>query len=305
MAERISRFRTPEDADRYYELYDDIVARRWPVPHEERDVPTRFGSTHVRRSGTAEGTPLVLIHPTSGGSLGWHSLVAPLAERHPVYTPDTIGTIGRSVQTEPVRSAEDLAVWLDDVLDGLGHDTVHLVGFSEGGWIAGVHAAHTQRPDRLATLTLIEPGGAIERLPRRTLAAILWRGMRTLRAKDKHQAIRDFNRWLSGDIDITDDEIELVLFAFRNFRQKLPFPKRLPDDQLRRITTPTLLLLGAESRIYADPAKVAERARRLLPDVTVEITPGAGHGLPLQFPDRITARIVEFAERTHTPAPPS
>ena len=74
---------------------------------------------------------------------GRDPLVSALAEQPPVFTPDTIGTPGRSVQKAMIRSAADLAVWLDDVLDQLGLNDVHLVGYSEGGWIAGVHAALT------------------------------------------------------------------------------------------------------------------------------------------------------------------
>jgi pimeloyl-ACP methyl ester carboxylesterase len=295
MAKRLSRFRTPEAAARYYELYDELVARLWPVPHDELDVPSRFGPTHVRRSGPDRGVPLVLIHPTTGASLGWHRLIAPLSEAHPVYTPDTIATAGRSVQTAPIRSPRDLAAWLDDVLDALDVETVHLVGYSEGGWIATIHAAFTERPARLATLSLIEPGGGIDRIPRRFIAQMILKGVGTLRARDKRRAVQDFNRWLNGDITMTDEEIELVLLVFRGFRQALPTPRRLADDELRRITAPTLLLLGADTRLY-DPDEVASRARRLLPDVDVDITPGAGHGLAFQHPERITTRILQFVD---------
>lgn len=295
MAGAIGGFRSPEAAQRYYRMYDDMVERHWPMPSEEIDLPTRFGTTHVRRSGPDTGEPIVLIHSNTGSSLGWRPLIAALAKRHALYTPDTIGTAGRSVQEVPIDSAADLSTWLDDVLDGLGLDRVHLGGYSEGGWIAGVHAAHTSRSDRLATLTLIEPGGAIERIPRRTLATLVLKGMRTLAARDKHRAIRDFNRWLNGDIEITDDEVELVLFVFKHFRQKLPNPDRLSDEQLRGIATPTLLLLAEDTMIY-DPTMVAERAGRLLPDVTIDITPDAGHGLTFQYPERITSLILEFVE---------
>ena len=136
-------------------------------------------------------------------------LVAPLCERHPVFTPDTIGDGGpqRPDRTDPVTRRP--RPWLDEVLDALDLDAVHLVGYSEGGWIAGLHAALTDRPDRLSTLTLIEPGGAIERVPRRFIANLVFRGARTLLARDKHQAIRDFNRWMNGDVELTDDQIEL------------------------------------------------------------------------------------------------
>ena len=234
-----------------------------------------------------------MVHPTSGASLGLYPLIEHLAQRYTVFTPDTVGTIGRSVQTAPIRSAADLSLWLDDVLDQLGVAPVHLVGYSEGGWIAGVHAAATRRRDRLASLTLIEPGGAIERIPPLTLANLIGRAASTLLARDKPKAIRRFSRWMNGDVELSDDEVELVLLAFRTFRQKLPTPGRLSDDELRSVTTPTLLLLGAETRIY-DVERVAARARAHLADVAVEIIPGAGHGLPFQFPDAVTSRILDF-----------
>jgi pimeloyl-ACP methyl ester carboxylesterase len=293
MSDRIGRFRPPDAAEEYYRIYDAMVERHWPVPSDELDVPTRFGPTHVRRSGPNTGTPIVLLHANGGSSLGWHPLVSALAEHHPLYTPDTIGTAGRSVQAQPIGTAADLSVWLDEVLDSLGLDRIHFGGYSEGGWIAGVHATHTQRRDRLASLTLIEPAGAIERMPRRTVATLVLRGMSTLSARDKRRAIRDFNRWMNGDVEITDDEAELVMFVFKHFRQKLPNPDRLSDQQLRSITTPTLLLLAENTKIY-DPARVEERARRLLPDVTIDVTPDAGHGLVFQYPERITDLILEF-----------
>lgn len=298
MADRIGGFRTPEAAARYYERYDDMVARLWPVAHEELEVATRFGATHVRRSGPAHGTPLVLLHPTTGSSAGWYPLIAALSERRPVYTPDTVGTVGRSVQTAPVGTPADLVAWVDDVLDGLSLDAIHLLGYSEGGWIAALHAALADRPERLTTLTLIEPGGAIERIPRRLIANMVLRGARTLLARDKHRAFREFNKWMNGDVELSDDEIELFLLAFRTFRQKLPIPGVLSDDELRRIAVPTLLLLAADTRLY-DPEKVAARAHRLLPDVRVEIIPDAGHGVLFQYPDQLTARIVQFIDADH------
>lgn len=295
MTPRIGGFKTPEAAERYFEIYDAFLERHWPVAREEMDVRTSFGQTHVRRSGPDAGTPIVLIHTNTGSSLGWHSIIQPLCEGHPVYTPDTVGTAGRSVQTKPIDSAEDLSRWLDEVLNALDLDRVHLCGYSEGGWIAGTHAAITERSDRLASLTLIEPGGAIERVPKKTTAAMIARGAGTLMARDKPQAIRDFSRWMNGDIELSDDEIDMVLFVFRNFRQRLPTPDRLPDDRLRDIDTPTLLLLG-ENTILFDPHQVAERARRLIDDVTVDITPDAGHGLAYQYPERITPLILGFID---------
>ena len=111
---------------------------------------------------------------------------------------------------------------------------------------------------------------------------------------------------MNGDVELTDEQIDLLLLAMRTFRQRLPSPRRLSDEELRRITVPTLLLLAADTRLY-NPEKVAERARGLLPDVTIEIVPDVGHGLLFQHPDRIIARILQFVddqERGTTPATP-
>lgn len=306
MARHVGGFRTPEAANRFYEKYDDMVTRRWPVPAKELQVATRHGTTHVRRSGPESGVPIVMIHPTAGSSAGWHpTLIAALCQSHPVVTPDTIGTPGRSIQREPIRSSDDLTQWLDDVLDALALDKVHLCGYSEGGWIAGTHAAGTRNPRRLATLTLIEPGGAIDRVPRRVIATMILKGAATLKARDKRQAIQDFNRWMNGDIELTDDELDLVELVFGSFRQKLPTPGRLSDDQLRAVATPTLLLL-AENTILYDPEQVAERARRLLPHVSIDITPEAGHGVAYQYPERMASLILSHVEAAHHgSAPPA
>jgi pimeloyl-ACP methyl ester carboxylesterase len=292
MTSGVSGFKSAQAAQQYQRLYDEQVATFWPVTHEELDVSSRFGTTRVRVSGEADGIPLLLVHPTAGSSAGWYPLIGPLCEDRRVYTPDTIGAAGRSVQTAPITSVGDLVTWLDEVLDALDLERVHIVGYSEGGWIAGSHAALTSRPDRVTTSTLIEPAGAIERVPTGFLVAMIGRGALTLLARDKPAAVRKFNRWMNGDVELTDAQVELVLAAMGSFRQKLPRPHRLTDDELRRITAPTLLLLGADTKLY-DPAAVQERALRLIPTVEVEVIPDAGHGLAFQYPELVSARILE------------
>lgn len=296
MATGIGGFRTDEQRVAYERVYDRILERQWPVPHEELDLATSFGTTRVRRSGGGEGTPLLMVHPTTGSSLGWYPLVERLCADRVVVTPDTIGTCGRSVQTAPVASAADLVRWLDEVVDGLGLDRVHLLGYSEGGWIAGSHAALSTRRDRLASVTLVEPGGAIERVPTGFLVTMVGRAMLAMASRDRAAALARFSRWLNGDVELTPAQVELLEVSMGTYRQRLPRPGRLDDDELRRITAPVLLMLAGDSRIL-DPASVAKRARRLVADVTVDVTPDAGHGLLFQYPDELTTRISDFLAR--------
>lgn len=293
MASRIGGFKTAQHRIDYEHVYDRVLERDWPVPHEELDLATSYGTTRVRRSGAGSRTPLLMLHPTTGSSLGWYPIIHHLCADRVVYTPDTIGTCGRSVQDVPVDSVQDLVTWLDEVIGALGLGRLHLLGYSEGGWIAGSHAALSTRRDRLASVTLIEPGGAIERIPTGFLVAMIGRAMLAMASRDRPAALARFSRWLNGDLDLTPAQIELVEVSMGTFRQHLPRPGRLSDEELARITARTLLMMAKDTKLY-DPYRVAERARRTIPDLTVDITPDAGHGLLFQYPDRLTGRINDF-----------
>lgn len=296
MVARTSSWRTPEARHRYLELYDRTVEQHWPVPHQELDIATSAGTTRVRRSGDAPGTPLVMLHPTAGSSAGWYPVMAALSAQRTVYTPDTIGAAGRSDQVLPITSGSQLVAWLDEVLDGLRVDHVHLLGYSEGGWIAGLYAGLADRRDRVTSLVLIEPAGAFARVPPRRIAALVLRAMRVLLARDKPSALRRFNHWMNGEVELTDQQVELLLAAMRGFRQRLPAASVLSDDELARITAPTLLLMGADTKLY-DPAAVAQRPRRLLPDIEIETILDAGHGVLFEHPECTTTRVLDFLRR--------
>ena len=87
--------------------------------------------------------------------------------------------------------------------------------------------------------------------------------------------------------------MELLEVSMGSYRQRLPRPGRLEDEELRGIAAPTLLMMAEQTKLY-DPAKATERARSLIPDVRVDITPDAGHGLLFQYPEILTGRINDF-----------
>ncbi|MGB2948898.1 MAG: hypothetical protein WBB62_07325 [Rhodococcus sp. (in: high G+C Gram-positive bacteria)] len=118
---KIGKFKSEEHRGKYMAAYDR-VEQLWPstAPAQTMDVTTTFGSTHVRRWGMGTGAPLVLLHPMAGNSLVWHSFAEELGRDRVVYALDTIGTAGKSVQTEPITKGTDYATWVDDVLTGHG-----------------------------------------------------------------------------------------------------------------------------------------------------------------------------------------
>jgi pimeloyl-ACP methyl ester carboxylesterase len=275
----IGTFTDQKAQDRYLTAYAAIL-RKWPVPAEELDVRTRYGSTRVRRSGTASGPPIVLLPGIKGTSLSWYPHIAALAAGHTVYAVDTLGEGGRSIQTHPLTTNEDLANWVDDVLAGLSHEKVHLVGLSRGGFLALNFAIRF--PGRLAGVIAVEPAGFAWIGAR----FILWSFLELFRWVMPSAIQR---RSSGGDPELRRT-FRPLLFASLKYRERLPRQHLFTDDELRAIQVPVQIILGERSNIHRSP-EVAARVESLNPDIHTEIVPGTTHLLTLQKPDLVTGMI--------------
>jgi pimeloyl-ACP methyl ester carboxylesterase len=288
-ARKISRFRDAGARSRYLSAYDNALAA-WSASPAQLDIETRYGTTHVLSCGASTGTPIVLLHGVGASSPSWFANVAGLGQHHPVLAVDTITDAGRSIQTAPIRKRVDLALWLDDVLARLDVDRVHLVGLSYGGWLALNQALRS--PERLASITSVEPPGAIARM--RFNAKMLPDGVL---AKFAHSdaALHRLFRLLNNGAVLAPPIVDLATAWFRTFVLKQPFPGRLNDEELRSIRTPMLLLFGERS-LVTDAARAADRARGLIANVEAEIVTDAGHMLPIEKPDLFTRRLLAFID---------
>jgi pimeloyl-ACP methyl ester carboxylesterase len=89
--------------------------------------------------------------------------------------------------------------------------------------------------------------------------------------------------------------LDLSVAGLRTFVGKQPFPKRMSDEELRSITLPTLLLL-CECSPVNDAQRAAQRARRCISEVEVEVVADSGHMLPIEHPERFTQRVLSFVD---------
>lgn len=296
MVARLGRFRSDKVRERFHGLYDRVMEEEWPVPYEDVDVETGYGTTRVHRCGTESGVPLVLVHGHAGTSIGWSPIVGRLAARRELLVVDVVGALGRSVQTRPIEEPGDLATWFDDLLDGLGVERAHVVGFSEGGFVA-FHLA-LGAADRVASLVAIDAAGTIERVSAGFLASMAWVGLKT--AVGVPGALQEFGQRMTPGVELSDTWWEMATVGNRGFRHALPMPRRLTDDQLRALEVPTLLVMAADTEVY-DATAAADRARRVLPAAEVEVVEGAGHGLVFTHADRVWPDVLDFCDR-HEPA---
>lgn len=102
-----------------------------------------------------EGSTVVFQHGLLSTGQRWHDMgyVEALAGRHRVVTVDSLAHGQSDKPTNPaLYGLEQRAGDLVAVLDAVGAEQAHLVGYSMGGWMAtGVAQYH---PERLASLTL-------------------------------------------------------------------------------------------------------------------------------------------------------
>jgi pimeloyl-ACP methyl ester carboxylesterase len=295
---QVSAFKTPEGEAAYLAAYDAAM-KLWPVPYEEVDIPTAFGTTHVVDAGPKDAPALVLLHGYMATSTMWSPNIAGFSKDHRVYAIDVMGQPSKSIPTEPIRSGADHAAWLTAVLNGLRLDRICLVGMSYGGWLA-LNYAMTM-PERVQKLALLSPGGLLPMVRQFSL-----RGMLMVLIPTRF-TVNWFMRWL-GITDrpgATDASrvLELTYLGLKHFRVPPETARVMPtmfsDDQLRAVRMPVLLLFGEGEVIY-DPAKALDRAHRLAPELQGELVPGCSHDLCFNQHQVVDARVLEFLSKTLT-----
>lgn len=232
--------------------------------------------------------PIVLLHGFAGTGAMWDPVLAELAARQ-VQTPDLRGHGTRS-SLRPVSFAGCVA----DVLADAPPRFV-LGGYSQGGRIA-LHLALTA-PERVSALVLIATMAGLEddaerAARRRADTAVALRLQRDgleafaagwttqpLFADDPPQAR------MAQRADIARCTADGLAAALRGIGTG-----EMPPlwDRLHELTMPAAVLVGERDAKYR---ALGERLVAALPQATLTVVPGAGHGLPREAPQAVAAAI--------------
>ncbi|NNH75991.1 alpha/beta fold hydrolase [Nocardia uniformis] len=242
----------------------------WPVPAEERRVPTREGDTFVLVSGPVDAPPLVLLHGSGANAATWLGDIASWAQHFRTYAVDMVGEPGFSAPSRPDLKSEAVALWLDDVLTGLGLTSTAVVGMSLGGWTALDYAI--RRPERITRLALQCPGGIGKQRFGWMFKSI---ALHLVGRSDQRASTR-----LVTGLDKPEFEpvLDDVILTFEHFK---PRTGRLPmftDTQLHGLAMPVLVIVGARDVMF-DSTETARRVRENVPDATVRVLPDVGHAI--------------------------
>ena len=262
----------------------------------------------VAYAAAGSGETVLLLHSSAGSSAQWRSLTDILQARWRVLAPDLHG-YGQTDQ-QPLPASPGLAdeIALADAVLADSAEPIHLVGHSYGGAVALRFAA--ERPERLRSLTLIEPVAfhLLCGAPAGTAEHGLFREVAALAADVTESAAEgDGRRGMARFVDYwngagswmrlrPDAQVALARQAPRvalDFRAAMTDSTRL--RALRGIAVPTLILRGSASP--RPTRRIAALVAQVLPKARLQTIEGAGHMLPLTHPAAVNAVITDHLSR--------
>jgi 2-hydroxy-6-oxonona-2,4-dienedioate hydrolase len=269
------------------------------TPHELRYVDA--GGIRTRSLTAGAGEPVVFLHGTSGHLEAFVRNLPAHSEHFSCHAVDMLGHGYTDGSGQPYRIPRYVEHVLH-YLDAVGLERAHFVGESLGGWVAGRLAA--DHPDRVARLTLLAPGGTIanpavmERIKTSTRAAVENDDLELTRARLEllmHDPAKDVSEELvqvrhaiyhrPSFVAGLDDL--LCLQEMENRVEDL-----LTEEQMGRITAPTLIVWGAQNPFGDVPE--AGRIKASIAGSRLEVFGECGHWPQHEHSERFDALNIPF-----------
>jgi 2-hydroxy-6-oxonona-2,4-dienedioate hydrolase len=298
-AARAERLKTPHDTalEAYaVTIWTDLTG----VPYSVGFVDAGGIRTRTLRAGDGDEA-VVFLHGTSGHLEAFIRNIPAHAQRFSCHAIDMLGhgyTDGPDQPYRIPRYVDHLLAYLDAV----GIERAHLVGESLGGWVAGRLAA--DHPDRVSRLTLVAPGGTVAN------PAVMNRIKTSTRAAVESDDIGLTRQRLellmhNPAKDVSDELVEVrhTIYHRPEFKAGLDHllclqemenrrPDLLTEEQMGRITAPTLVVWGAQNPFGEVPE--AERMHASIAGSRLEIFAECGHWPQHEHADRFNELNIAF-----------
>jgi pimeloyl-ACP methyl ester carboxylesterase len=238
------------------------------------------------------GQPILLLHGlhTVDPDAPFLDLLAAHAE---IIAPSHPG-FGHSPRPADFDTIYDLVHLYLDLLEGLPHEKVTLLGFSFGGWLAAELAATCSH--RLERLILVDPFGIKlgDRESRDILDLFTTAPDEVQRCTwhDPAKFALDFNA-MSDDALVVHarGRDALCLYGWQPFMYNPKLPR-----WLSRIAVPTQVLWGASDRVVTP--EYGRAYAGLIPGATFTLIEQAGHHPEIEQPAAFAAQVAAFISTT-------
>jgi 3-oxoadipate enol-lactonase len=262
-------------------------------------VATALGRISVQTGGDGDA---ILFWPSllMSGEM-WSAQASHFAGRHRVVLIDPPGH-GQSQPLTSTFTFDECVRTIVDVLDGLGIDRAHFVGNSWGGMIGGTFAA--TQPDRIGKAVLMNctasAAGGRQKLEYGFLLRMAgWLG--AIRPPLTRSVLKAFLgpttfRERPDVVAYVRDAVQAVDLDSGAWAVRSVVPRR-PDQRalLGRVTTPVLVVAGAEDATFPNPETKA--MADAIPGSSFVILDGVAHLAALENPTLVNQLVADFLAR--------
>lgn len=253
-----------------------------------------MGEELYARSKGSGTTVMVLLHGFGGGCDDWYEIQPDLARDGLVLAYDLPGH-GRSLGHPAAGNASAMAKAILADLSARGIERFHVAGFSMGGAVACLLGLRA--PDRVASLTLLAPGGfgpfinghLLQRFATPGSADELRAAMNDMAApgynyETKYVAALAALRGISGQPAMLEKIWGMIA---RDSKQG-----EIPRDTLATLAMPVTVVWGTD-----DPMLPFSQSENLPPRFERVVLPGVGHMLPVEARKQVISAIRRTVRR--------
>tara|TARA_Y100000758_G_C16016790_1_gene409585 strand:+ start:224 stop:1123 length:900 start_codon:yes stop_codon:yes gene_type:complete len=295
-------------------------------PSNVRFVQTPMLNIGYEEHGDASGFPIILLHGFPYDIRSFDGVIAPLVEAgHRVIVPYLRGYGPTSfLDPDAPRMAEQAAIGQDvvDLAVALGINRMALAGFDWGlraGCITSI-----LHPEMVAGFVAMG-GYSVQNTVQKEQPAPAFREARMWYQwyfnteqgrvgleENRRDIIRHLWETWAPTWDYTDeafnlsapsfdnpDFVDIVLHSYRHRHMNAPGEDRFIEVELNLakgppVTVPSIVLRGADSGLGAPSQDPSADERNFTQLVARRIVSGAGHDLPVQRPDAVSAALLEL-----------
>jgi proline iminopeptidase len=271
-------------------------------------MPYAVSSDNVRLyyEEVGQGTPILFVHEFASDHRGWEPQMREFGKRYRCiaysargYTPSDVPADGGVYSYKHVM--RDAVA----VLDHLKIDKAHMVGLSMGGYTTLQVALN--HPGRVRSMTLAGTGAGSERwytgdfhihsratgdqFAREGAAAVA--GTYGLSAARIPFEIKDPRGFAEFQMRLAEHDAQGSANTSRGFQGARPSLYDFESD-IRRLTTPALIVVGDEDERCIEPSLFLKAA---IPAAGLVVLPKSGHVVNLEEPDLFNQVVGDFLVR--------
>lgn len=252
---------------------------------------------------TSEGTPIVFVHEFGGDQRSWEPQVRFFSRRYRCVTFNARGYPPSDVPEDVTQYSQARAVDdIRDVMDHLDIDRAHVVGLSMGGF-ATLHFGMTY-PERALSLVVAGAGYGAEKEFEQYFKDVSNEVANQFEAQGSEAfshtygmaaaripfLVKDPKGWSEFRRMLGEHSAKGSANTMRGVQAGRPSLYDL-EDPLKRMTVPTLVVVGDEDDHCLQPGVYL---KRVVPKSGLLVLPKTGHTLNLEEPDLFNRSVSEF-----------